>query len=270
MNTPIIEQIAGAPLELIRQGSGRRILFLHPHLGMHGAGTFIDTLAAGAEVLAPSHPGFGCSDLRRGMNTVEDLSYFYLDLLDQLDWREVTVVGASFGGWIAAAMAVKNTSRMASLVLVDTLGVKLSAGSSGDFVDFFSTPRPRLEELYYVDQEFARRDIHTAPDEERTIVARNWDASAMYGWNPYMHDPKLRGRLYRIRIPSLVLWGAGDAIVPASYGKAYSDALPRGQFELVEGAGHFPHIEKPAQTAQRILAFMLAAQGERSAAAAPV
>ena len=75
-----------------------------------------------------------------------------------------------------------------------------------------------------------------------------------------MHDPKLRGRLYRIRVPSLVLWGAHDAIVPASYGRAYSDALPRGTFESIAGAGHFPHIEKPAELARRILEFA----GDRS------
>ena len=71
-----------------------------------------------------------------------------LDVLrDELDLKGVTLVGASFGGWIAAAMAVKNTSRMSALVLADSLGVKFGKGSSGDFVNFFSTPRPRLEGL---------------------------------------------------------------------------------------------------------------------------
>ena len=255
MQTPVIEEIAGIRLEVIRQGKGRRILFLHPHLGLHGADAFVDALSAGAEVFAPSHPGFGRSELRKGMITVEDLSYYYLDVLEALDWSEVTVVGSSFGAWIAAAMAVKNTSRMSGLVLIDALGVKFSSGSGNDFLNFFATPRPRLEELYYHDASFARRGIPESSDEERSVIARNWDASALYGWNPYMHDPKLRGRLPRIRIPSLVLWGERDVIVPASLGISYAEELPRGAYESIAGAGHFPHIEKPAETAQRILKF---------------
>ena len=255
MQTPVTQDIAGIRLELIRQGRGRPVLFLHPHLGMHGAQAFIDALSAGAEVIAPSHPGFGRSEIRKGMNTVDDLSYYYLDLLEALDLDGVTVVGSSFGGWIAAAMAVKNTSRMSALVLADPLGVKFGKGSSGDFVNFFSTPRPRLEELYYHDASHARRDIPAATDEERTVIARNWEASALYGWNPYMHDPKLLGRLARIRIPSLVLWGAKDAIAPASLGEAWAAALPEGRFLAIADAGHFPHIEKPAETARHVLAF---------------
>jgi pimeloyl-ACP methyl ester carboxylesterase len=255
MQTPVIEEIAGLRLEVVRQGKGPRILFLHPHLGLYGAAAFIDALSGHAEVLAPSHPGFGKSELRKGMNTVEDLSYYYLDLLDALDWDEVTLIGASFGGWVAAAMAVKNCSRLSGLVLMDTLGVKLAAGSKGDFVNFFSTPRGKLEEMYYHSASLARRDIPDASDEERAIIARNWEASAMYGWNPYMHDPKLRGRLARIRIPSLVLWGEADAIVPQAYGRAYSEMLPQGRFETIPGAGHFPHIEKPRDTAQHVLKF---------------
>ena len=70
-----------------------------------------------------------------------------------------------------------------------------------------------------------------------------------------MMKTKLRGRLPRIRIPSLVLWGDSDAIVPASLGISYAEALPRGTYDSISGAGHFPHIEKPAETAQRILKF---------------
>ena len=265
MKNPVIEEITGIGLEVVRQGNGRRVLFLHPHIGMYRTQPFVDALAEGAEVLAPSHPGFGRSVLPKGMTTVEDLSYYYLEMLDRLDWREVTLVGASLGGWIASAMAVKNTSRIATLVLVDTLGAKFGAGRSGDFVDFFSTPRARLEELYYHDAALARRDIPDLSDEDRALIARNWDATAMYGWNPCLHDPKLRGRLYRIHIPALVIWGESDAIVPTLYGKAFSEALPKGVFETIAGAGHFPHIEKPAELAHRILDFANANVPDNSA-----
>ena len=69
----------------------------------------LDALARGGRVIAPSHPGFGASQLPKGMSTVDDLSYFYLDLLEQLDLDDVLVVGVGLGGWIAAEIAVKDS-----------------------------------------------------------------------------------------------------------------------------------------------------------------
>src|SRR5438105_9659647 len=100
--------INGANIELVRRGKGRPILFLHPHIGLHGSDAFIARLSEYGEVIVPSHPGYGHSDLPAGMSTLDDMSYLYLDLLDALDLRAVTVVGASFGAWLAAEIATKS------------------------------------------------------------------------------------------------------------------------------------------------------------------
>jgi pimeloyl-ACP methyl ester carboxylesterase len=71
-----------------------------------------------------------------------------------------------------------------------------------------------------------------------------------------MHDPKLKGRLHRIRIPTLVLWGTADRLVGEAYGRAYCAAVPGAEFETLAGAGHFPHIEQPKAFAARALAFV--------------
>src|SRR5881227_2924404 len=133
--------INGANIELVRRGKGRPILFLHPHIGLHGADAFIAQLSEYGEVIVPSHPGYGHSDLPAGMSTVDDMSYLYLDLLDALDLREVTVVGASFGGWLAAEIASKTTERIARLVMLGALGVKLGARDRSDIVDIFEIGR---------------------------------------------------------------------------------------------------------------------------------
>jgi pimeloyl-ACP methyl ester carboxylesterase len=70
-----------------------------------------------------------------------------------------------------------------------------------------------------------------------------------------MHDPKLKGRLHRIDVPTLVLWGMGDRLIDASYGHAFCAAVPGAKFESIAGAGHFPHIEQPKAFAERVLAF---------------
>ena len=72
---------------------------------------------------------------------------------------------------------------------------------------------------------------------------------------PYMHDPKLRSRLHRIRIPTLFLWGKQDGILSESYGRAFAAAVPGARFELIDKAGHFPHIEQPQVFADRVFAF---------------
>src|SRR5437764_12667247 len=86
---PVTEKIAGVNIEILRRGKGRPILFLHPHIGIHGSGRFIERLAREVQVIAPSHPGFGHSELPRGMSTVDDLSYFYLDLIERSEERRV-------------------------------------------------------------------------------------------------------------------------------------------------------------------------------------
>jgi pimeloyl-ACP methyl ester carboxylesterase len=70
-----------------------------------------------------------------------------------------------------------------------------------------------------------------------------------------MHDPKLKGRLHRIRIPTLFLWGTADRILTEAYGRAYCAAIPGARFETIERAGHYPHIEQPEEFARRIAAF---------------
>src|SRR2546422_4674327 len=131
------EKIAGANIEILRRGKGRPVLFLHPHIGLHGSERFIELLAREVQVIAPSHPGYGHSELPKGMSTVDDMSYLYLDLLEQLELRDVVIVGASLGGWLAAEIATKSTERISRLVLLGAVGVKLGPRDQSDIVDIF-------------------------------------------------------------------------------------------------------------------------------------
>lgn len=263
MDGASIEKIGGLDIEIVRRGRGRPVLFLHPHIGFWGAERFVDAMAKHAEVIAPAHPGFGRSALAKGMTTVDDLAYFYLDLLEQLDLRDVVLAGASFGGWLAAAIATKSCERLARLVMLGAVGVKLGARDRTDVVDIFATPRSKWEEVSFHDPAHGRRDYSALPDEELQAMARNREATALFAWNPYMYDPKLFGRLHRIRIPTLFLWGAADRFAPAGYGRGYCAAVPGAVFEEIAGAGHFPHIEQPEAAAARIAEFALGKQLEK-------
>jgi pimeloyl-ACP methyl ester carboxylesterase len=248
--------IHGANIELVRRGKGRPILFLHPHIGLHGSDAFIARLAEHGEVIVPSHPGYGHSDLPAGMSTVDDMAYLYLDLLDALNLRDVTLVGASFGGWIAAEIATKTTERISRLVMMGAVGVKVGPREKSDIVDIFATPRSRWEELTFRDVNYWKRDYEALSEDELTVIARNRETTALFAWNPYMYNPKLKQRLHRIRVPVLFLWGEDDRFAPPEYGKAYSALIPGARFELVSQSGHFPHIEQAERVARRIVEEM--------------
>ena len=247
--------IEGIGVEVIERGTGSPLLFLHPGIGIERNAPVLDHLARGARVIAPSHPGFGRSELPRWMNSVDDLAYFYLDFLEARDLKDVTLVGASLGGWIAAAIAVKSTARLERLVLANPIGIKVGNRETRDIADIFAVTDEELNALTYFDPKAGARDYKAMADADVMVAARNREALARFAWSPFMHDPKLKHRLHRIRIPTLVLWGMADRIASEAYGRAYCDAIPGARFETIERAGHFPHVEQPDIFAQRVLAF---------------
>jgi pimeloyl-ACP methyl ester carboxylesterase len=253
---PDSRAVEGARIDVIERGKGRPLLFLHAENGIEPATVAIDTLAKTAHVVAPTHPGFGRSELPKGMRTVDDLSYFYLDLLDQLDLRDVTLVGVAFGAWIAAEIAVKATARLARLVMANAVGIKVGDRETRDIADIFALTEPEYLEMTYCDPNAGRRDYKSLPPAEAVAAARAREATARFAWSPYFHNPRLKSRLHRIRIPTLFLWGAHDRMVGEAYGRAYCAMIPGARFETIEGAGHFPHQEQPEIFSKRVLAFM--------------
>ncbi len=247
--------VNGARVELIDRGQGRPILFLHPHIGLDPAAPVLAMLAEGGRLIAPSHPGFGHSERPAGITTVDDLAYFYLDIMDELDLRDTVVVGVSLGAWIAAATAVKSTARMARLVLGNPVGIKVGDRETRDILDIFAMVEAEFLQNAFADPAVGQRDYRAMTDDEVMVVAGNREAAALYAWSPYMHDPKLKGRLHRIRIPTLVLWGTADRLVSEAYGRAFAGAVSGAKFMTIAGAGHFPHLEQPKTFAAHVLAF---------------
>jgi pimeloyl-ACP methyl ester carboxylesterase len=247
--------VNGTNIELVERGHGRPILFLHPGIGIDANASVLDALARGGRVIAPSHPGFGASQLPKGMSTVDDISYFYLDLLDQLDLDDILVVGVGLGGWIAAELAVKNSARLSQLVMANAVGVKIGDRETRDIVDIWSLLPPEFNTLAWFDPKAGERDYKTLPEQESLVAARNREAYARFAWSPYMHNPKLKNRLHRIKLPTLFLWGTADRILSETYGRGYSALIPGAKFETIERAGHFPHLEQPDEFARRALAF---------------
>jgi pimeloyl-ACP methyl ester carboxylesterase len=247
--------VNGTRIDVIERGAGRPLLFLHAENGIEPAAAAIEELAKSARVIAPTHPGFGRSELPKGMRSVDDLSYFYLDLLDQLDLRDLTVVGVSLGAWIAAEIAVKTTARMSRLIMANAVGVKVGDRETRDIVDIFALTDKEYLDIAYCAPEAGRRDYKGLPDAEVLAAARAREATARFAWNPYFHNPRLKTRLHRIRIPTLFLWGDHDRMLSEAYGRAYTAMVPGARFEPIERAGHFPDQEQPKAFAEKVAAF---------------
>jgi pimeloyl-ACP methyl ester carboxylesterase len=248
--------VEGAALEVVARGRGKPLLFLHPEIGLDPEAAVLEQLAERTRVVAPSHPGFGRSELPRNMTSVDDLAYFYLDLLETVDLRDVILVGVSFGAWVAAEIAVKTTERVSHLVLANPLGIKVSDRETRDIVDMFAVSEEEFNELAYHDASAAIADYPVMSDDDVRIVARNRESISRFGWSPYLHNPKLKGRLHRIKVPTLVLWGTSDRLAGEDYGRAYAAAIPEARFEPIAHAGHYPHLEQPEEFARRVFAFI--------------
>ncbi|MBV8752972.1 MAG: alpha/beta hydrolase [Hyphomicrobiales bacterium] len=243
-------------LEVVRRGSGRTIVFLHGFHPLDPDAPFLDRLSRSAFVLAPSHPGFGASRRPDDFETVYDLVHLYRELIDALPDEKVALVGVSFGGWIAAEIAASCPHRLDRLVLVSPLGIKLSGRETPDILDVFNSHPDVVRRASWHDPERAAPDFDALSDAALTRHARNRDALCLYGWEPYMYNPRLKRWLARIALPTLVLWGASDGIVSPAYGRAYAALIPGARFALIDGAGHHPELEQPDALADRILDFL--------------
>jgi pimeloyl-ACP methyl ester carboxylesterase len=247
--------VAGATVRLFRGGSeggaGPPVVFLHGAGGHTGWMPFLDDLSRDFAVFAPEHPGFGQSDDPPWLDDIADLAYFHLDLLRALDLDRVHLVGTSLGGWVAAEMAVRNTARIASLTLVGAVGI--TAGGQ-TIPDIFRMPEDENLRRYYADQERAAQRLGDLARADFRVVVKNRATVTRLAYRPRFHNPGLAKWLHRIDVPSLLLWGEADRLVPPAFGEAYRELIPGARLVVLPGAGHAPFDEQKD-------AFLAAFQG---------
>ena len=248
--------VRGIELEMVRRGVGRPILVLHGLQTVDRGARFLELLAHHGEVIVPSSPGFGHSPRPKDFDTVYDLVHLYLELLDTLSGDKATLVGFSFGGWLAAEVAVACSHRLDKLVLVDLLGIKVSGRETPDILDIFNKSPDEVRRKSWHDPDSFAPDFNQMSDEALVTYARNREALCLYAWHPYMYNPQLPRWLGRIAVPTLLLWGESDGVVTPDYGRAYSRLIPGSRFELIERAGHHPETEQPEAFVERVSRFL--------------
>jgi pimeloyl-ACP methyl ester carboxylesterase len=237
-----------------RENSGRPILILH---GGGGPQTVL-SIAAGldkAHVLVPTHPGFEGEPRPEWFNTIDDLAFAYLELLERLNLRDVLVIGSSVGGAIASAMALHDTTQLISgLVLVNGVGIVVD----GHPIPDVSTLAPeKLAALSFHNPAAFRIDPSTITPEQIAVRKANMETLYVYDSERLGGDPKLQRRLKHVKIPVLVAWGESDHLADLEYGRVYAQSFPNAQFESIPEAGHLPQIEQPERLFNLVRKFAI-------------
>ena len=245
--------VGSCRIRLMRGGAGDPLVILH---GATGASwlPFMQKLSQHFDVIAPEHPGFGESDMPDWLDTIHDLAYFYLDLLDELKLDNVNLAGLSFGGWVAAELAVRSTERLASLTLAGAAGLHVPGVEQMD--PFLCTDEQRLRDFFY-DQDKAKEVIARALRPElEDVTLKNRTTVAKLTWQPRSHDPHLHKWLHRIDVPTLLVWGDHDRMFPKEHALAYQRLIPNAKVVIVPDCGHVPQIEKPDAFVAAIETFL--------------
>jgi pimeloyl-ACP methyl ester carboxylesterase len=244
-------------------GEGRPFLVLHGGGGPRTVTGFAGLLAQErhAHVITPTHPGFGGTARPSELTTIGQLAHLYIALLDRLGLDDVAVVGNSIGGWIAAEMALLDTGRISSILLVDAVGIEVPGHP---VVDFFELTFPEIAERSYYEPGKFLIDPSTMTPQERTVLAGNRAALAAYSGDTRMMDPTLRERLSGAAVPTQVIWGDHDRIADPGYGRAYAEAIPGARFLLLPETGHMPQLETPQGLVTAVWDFAEAQARDRS------
>jgi pimeloyl-ACP methyl ester carboxylesterase len=251
---PQIVKIGDVGVSLRRAGKGPPLLFLHGADGYSQWLPFFDALAEHYEIIVPEHPGFGASDDPPLIRSVADMAMFYLDFLEALKLRDLHIVGHSLGGWIAAEILIRDRSRAKSLTLISSAGIRVEGVPSGDL---FIWNREELLRNVFYNQAYADIALSLQPTEQQldTMLKNRFTATKL-GWQPRWFNPDLEKWLHRIKLPSLIIWGDEDKVMPADYAGLWRERLPDARLVMIEKCGHVPQIEKLSETIDPLRDFL--------------
>jgi len=237
------------------------LVYLHSAQGEGPGMALLEELADTRQVVAPLFPGFGASEGLALIDDIEDAAFHLLDVLDKLGFPECDMVGSSLGGWMAAELSVRWPQRVRRMVLVNPVGLYVEGAP---ITEIFGRAPSALADELFADREYPIAQLMRAMDgmeadpsqipfELVRPILQSQAATAKVGWNPYLHDPKLRGRLGRITAPTLVVHARKDGIVPRAHAEAYASAIPDAKVADLDDAAHLAALERPAEVGKLVV-----------------
>jgi len=233
-------------LTMREAGDGPTLWYFHDEVSV-AAGALPSALAKRFHVLAPIHPGFGDAVRPDWVEKIEDLADLYIEAVrESAEHGPVTLVGSSVGAWLAAEVALAVYDRVESVVLVSPVGL--------------AVPGSQPVDHWFMRDEERDATLFADPANKPTVPAEEFIANesmtARLGWNPRFASYRLAPRLNRLTMPTHLVWGAEDRLIPHEHRHAWSSMLPDSTESIIEGSGHYPGYERPAETAAAIDQFL--------------
>jgi pimeloyl-ACP methyl ester carboxylesterase len=260
-------------LRVLSKGSGPALVFFHGPWGLTWD-PFLDTLARDFTVHAPEHPGTtpGAPDEIYQLDGLWDLVLCYDELLDALGLEQAVFVGHSFGAMVACEVAAASPRRARQLVLIDPIGFWRDAEPVVNWMALdpvemrqrlFRDPTSEAARRLFGDSPVehggpATQDPQTPIDEKAAAAARVrlvWAMGATGKFIWPIPDKGLKKRIHRIKASTLLLWGKEDRLVPPVYADEFTRRLPGARLQMVDEAGHAPHLEQPERVARLVREF---------------
>jgi pimeloyl-ACP methyl ester carboxylesterase len=243
--------VNGIDTAVFTAGEGDPLVFFH------GAGTVtgFDCLLPLAErfrLIVPHHPGFGASGDDTSIDSVLDYVLHYLDLFDLMGLEEVSLTSLSGGGYMAAWLAAYQPRRLRRLVLGAPFGLRVPESPT---VDLFSIADEEVLSYLTVDMSIFEGKVPMPPTPEflaeRYRESTSW---ARVAWNrPY--DIKLARWLHRLTMPTLLLWGDADRLIPVEQAAVWAEHIPNAEVKILPGVGHLM-FDESREAVDAVAAFM--------------
>jgi pimeloyl-ACP methyl ester carboxylesterase len=229
-----------------------------PVVLFHGAGTvdgfdFAEAWTDKFRVIAPYHPGFGESGDDPAITDIHDYVMHYLDLFDAMKVDAMHLVGLSMGGYLAAKFASEHGHRVKKLVLIAPYGLNVPEHPA---LDIIATPAEQLVPMLVSNFDVLKKRLPEKPDMD-FIGARYRELTsfARLFWE-HPTDPKFPRHLHRVKMPTLIVWGDEDRIIPAQQSQVWRKLIPNAEVLVVKGAGHIVQSDKPETVHQAIAQFL--------------
>jgi len=244
--------------EVLKDGSGPPLLYLHGAIGQKGWAPFLDALALKFTVYAPYMPGYSKSSGLDKLDDVTDLTLYQFELLDALNVPKAHVVGHFLGGMIAAEMAALSPSYVDRLVLAAPAGTWLDSNPVADLLSMTDSElADNLWSSASSSMSLSPADFEANSRLKASLAAdrmQDLTAAGKFLWP--IPDRGLKRRAYRIKAPTLVLWGENDLIIPAVYAEDFSKLVSGSQVSIVPNAGHLLMIERAEVFSSAVAEFL--------------
>ena len=249
--------VGGIGVHMLKGGSGDPLVLFHGSGGSSGWLRYVQELAGRYTVYLPSHPGFGKSERPEWLESIADLASFYTWFLEQAGLEGARAIGFSMGGWLAAEIAVSCRHAFSKLLLVGAVGIKPQEGEITDI--FIISPAQVTELLFHAPEqapEYEQVYGGEPTPEQQDVAEQNREMAVRLCWKPYMYDPRLTSLLQRVKMPTRMVWGKNDAIVPVECGELYKKAINGSDLVVIDNCGHSPQVEKPDEFIKTALDFL--------------